>query len=102
MQIDFKCPEGTQKNDCEVTDHGAYDSVEVDLVDKNEKDLDIVKGEADREEEIADEICDIKLDNCDFEIDVPNDIDEGKYKFIIEAKYDEGSAFFINKVKIKE
>ncbi len=99
ITIKFKCPGG----DCRETErHGDYDAIIVYIVDKDEKDLDIALREADRIQTIADERCDEPLSDCSVEVDIPNDIDDGKYKLVINAAYDEGNAFFINKVKIKE
>jgi hypothetical protein len=99
ITIKFKCPDG----DCRETEiHGDYDAIIVYIVDKDEKNIDIALRNADRIQTIADERCDEPLSNCIVETDIPNDIDEGKYKLVINTAYDEGNAFFINKVKIKE
>lgn len=99
ITIKFKCPDG----DCRETEqHGDYDAIIVYIVDKDEKDIDIALRNADRIETIADERCDEPLSDCSVETDIPNDIDTGKYKLVVSAAYDEGNAFFINKVKIKE
>ena len=99
MTIKFKCPDG----DCRETEqHGDYDAIIVYIVDKDEKDIDIALRDADRIQTIADESCGEPLSDCNVETDIPNDIEEGEYKLVINAAYDEGNAFFINKVKIKE
>ncbi|HYO06252.1 MAG TPA: hypothetical protein VER14_04650, partial [Phototrophicaceae bacterium] len=86
----------------ETEQHGDYDAVIAYIVDKDEKDIDIALRDADRIQTIADESCGEPLSDCNVETDIPNDIEEGKYKLVINAAYDEGNAFFINKVKIEE
>lgn len=98
VEIDFECAEAR----CEVTDVGDYDEIIVYLVDKNEKDIDIARDDVDEIERIAEEGCFESLENCDLEITIPDDVDNGKYKFVIQAAFDEGATYFINKVNIKE
>lgn len=98
ITIKFKCPE----NEWENTDYGDYKGITVYLVDKDEKDIDIALKKADRIETVGEERCDEPLEDCKFEGEISDDIDEGKYKLVISAAWDEGNVYFINKAKIKE
>jgi len=99
ITIKFKCPDG----DCRETGrHGDYEAIIIYIVDKDEKDKDIALRNEDRIKTIADERCGEPLSDCSVVTDIPDDIDEGKYKLVINAAYDEGNTFFINKVEVKE
>jgi hypothetical protein len=100
LTIKFKC----QEKDCEQTaKHGQYKSINVYLVDKNEKNIDIAKENArDKIKTIANERCSEPLIDCKLKTTIPDDIKSGKYKFVINAAYDEGNIYYISPAKIKE
>jgi hypothetical protein len=97
LTIKFKCKE----KDCDQTArHDEYQSIWVYLVDKNEKNIDIAKKDADRVKIIATEECSGPLTGCDVEASIPDDINSGKYKLVIDPAYDEGNVYYISPAKI--
>jgi hypothetical protein len=100
LTIKFKCRE----KDCDQTArHGQYKSVNVYLVDKNENNIDIAKKNArDKIKTIANERCSEPLIDCKLKATIPDDIKSGKYKFVINAAWDEGNVYYISPAKIKE
>jgi hypothetical protein len=74
-------------------------STSVFLVDKGEKDIDIVTGNVGDRVEIGFANCDAE-DCQDFEAQIPSDLDEGTYKLVIDRDEDEGHYFYINRVRI--
>jgi hypothetical protein len=98
ITIKFECKE---KNCQETARHGDYDAIIVYLVDKNEKNIDIAKKRVDIIKTIANERCSVPLIDCGLKTTIPGDVESGKYKFVINAAYDEGNVFFISPVKIK-
>jgi hypothetical protein len=100
LTIKFKC----QEKDCDQTArHGQYKSINVYIVDKNEKNIDIAKKNArDKIKTIANERCSEPLTDCKLKTTIPDDIKSGKYKFVINAAYDEGNIYYISPAKIKE
>jgi hypothetical protein len=101
LTIKFKC----QEKDCDQTArHGQYKSINVYIVDKNEKNIDIAKKNiGDKIKTIANKKCSLEpLTDCKLKTTVPDDIKSGKYKLVINAAYDEGNVYYINLVKIKE
>lgn len=75
------------------------ESTSVFLVGENEKDIDIVKGNVSEKIEIKVADCDIE-DCQNFAAVIPSDLEEGKYKIVIDRDEDEGHYFYINRIRI--
>ena len=75
------------------------ESTSVFLIGENEKDIDIVKGNVSEKIEIKVADCDIE-DCQNFEAVIPSDLEEGKYKIVIDRDEDEGHYFYINRIRI--
>ena len=97
ITIHVECPSDDYRTN-------AYSGITVYLVDKKEKDKDIANEEADIEYEIEDHFCGDSgnQEECEFTTEIPEDIDEGKHKLVIEAGTDELDTYLISKVTIKE
>src|SRR5215213_790702 len=98
LTIKFKCHE---KNCGQTARHGEYKSINVYLVNKNEKNIDIAKKNmADKIKTIANERCSEPLIDCKLKTTIPDDVKSGNYKIVINAAYDEGNIYYISPVKI--
>ncbi len=98
LTIKFKCEE----KDCDQTArHGDYKSINVYLVDKKEKNIDIAKNKADKIKTIESERCSEPLIDCSLKTTISDNVKSGKYNIVINAAYDEGNIYYISPAKIQ-
>src|SRR5215217_6602013 len=94
MSISFKCNSG---KDCKN-----IDKLFVYLVDKDRSDKKIASVFDEDRINLAGGRCD-DTEKCNTEFTIPDDIDSGKYKLVIDAEENpEVDFFYINKASVKE